>query len=86
MGDVSRVVPSIHPMIGIEAGGSVNHQPAFAAACATPSADKAIFDGALAMALTVIDAAEDPAIRARLLSTTGAASRPRPRGQARPGW
>jgi amidohydrolase len=71
MGDVSYVVPSIHPMIGIEAGGAVNHQPAFAAACAAPSADRAIFDAALAMALAVIDAAEDPAIRDRLLAGKG---------------
>lgn len=57
MGDVSHVVPAIHPMIGIDAQGAVNHQHAFAAACVTPSADQAILDGALAMAWTVIDAA-----------------------------
>ncbi|MFN8623867.1 MAG: amidohydrolase, partial [Chloroflexota bacterium] len=33
MGNVSYVVPTIHPMIGIEANGAVNHQAAFAAAC-----------------------------------------------------
>ena len=41
MGNVSHVVPSIHPMIGIAADGAVNHQAAFTAACATPSADQA---------------------------------------------
>ena len=67
MGNVSHVVPAIHPMIGIDAGGAVNHQPAFAAACVTPSADQAISDGALAMALTVIEAAGNEGLRSRLL-------------------
>jgi amidohydrolase len=58
MGNVSQVVPSIHPMLGIEAGGAVNHQKEFAAATVTPSGKKAIRDGALAMAWTVIDLAE----------------------------
>jgi amidohydrolase len=68
MGNVSHVVPSIHPMLGIEANGAVNHQREFADACATPPADQAIFDGALAMALTVIDMATDERIRGRLLA------------------
>jgi amidohydrolase len=67
MGNVSRAVPSIHPHIGIETHGAVNHQAAFANACAEPSADQAIFDGALAMARTAIDLASDEALRARLL-------------------
>lgn len=67
MGNVSHEVPSIHPMIGIETHGSVNHQAEFADACAEPSADQAIFDGALAMAMTVIDVASDGSIRSRLL-------------------
>ncbi|HEU4318659.1 MAG TPA: M20 family metallopeptidase [Acidimicrobiia bacterium] len=58
MGNVSQVVPSIHAMLGIETNGAVNHQLEFAAATITPSGDKAIRDGALAMAWTVIDMAE----------------------------
>jgi amidohydrolase len=57
MGNVSHVVPAIHPFLAIDAGGAVNHQPEFAAATITPSGDKAIRDGALAMAWTVIDLA-----------------------------
>jgi amidohydrolase len=67
MGNVSHVVPAIHPDIGIDSGDAVNHQAAFADACATPSADRAIFDGAMAMALTVIDAATKETVRSRLL-------------------
>ncbi|MGD2101180.1 MAG: M20 family metallopeptidase [Acidimicrobiia bacterium] len=57
MGNVSQVVPSIHPMLAIETGGAVNHQSEFAAATITDSGDKAIRDGALAMAHTIIDMA-----------------------------
>ncbi len=73
MANVSLRVPTIHPMLAIEADGAVNHQPEFAAAAARPSADRAVLDGALAMARTVIAVAEDPAARAALLA---AAARP----------
>jgi amidohydrolase len=68
MANVSLAVPTIHPLMGIEAHGAVNHQHAFAAACITSSADWAVRDGALALAWTAIDAATDPDIRQRLLS------------------
>jgi len=68
MANVSLAVPTIHPLIGIDAGGSVNHQPEFAAACITASADAAIRDGALSMAWTVIDAAVPGPLRDRLLA------------------
>ena len=67
MGDVSYVVPAIHPTIGVDAGGAVNHQAAFAAFCVTPQVDALIRDAASAMAWTVIEAASDEAIRGRLL-------------------
>ena len=67
MANVSLAVPSIHPLIGIEAGRAVNHQREFAAACITPSADQAVRDGAVALAWTAIDAATDPELRQRLL-------------------
>jgi len=57
MGNVSHIVPAIHPFLAIDAGDAVNHQPEFAAATITPSGDKTIRDGALAMAWTVIDLA-----------------------------
>jgi amidohydrolase len=66
MGNVSRVIPSIHPMIGIDSLPAVNHQPEFAAHCVTHAADKALIDGALAMAWTCIDMASNPQIQNRL--------------------
>jgi len=67
MANVSLAVPTIHPLVGIETAGAVNHQHEFAAACITPSADAAVRDGALAMAWTAIDAATDLPTRERLL-------------------
>ena len=66
MANVSLVVPSIHPLIGIETHGAVNHQPAFAAACVTESADRAVVDGAHILAATGVAVAGDAALRARL--------------------
>lgn len=67
MGNVSHVVPSIHPAIGINSLPAVNHQPEFTAHCITESADKAVVDGALAMAWTAIDLACDVKLRERLM-------------------
>jgi amidohydrolase len=68
MGNVSLALPSIHPTIGIDALPAVNHQPEFTAKCATPAADRAVVDGAVAMAWTAIDATADERLRARLLA------------------
>ncbi len=70
MANVSLVMPAIHPTLGLDSLPAVNHQAAFAAHCATPIADKAALDGALAMARTAIDLASEPAMRERLLSRT----------------
>jgi len=70
MGNVSHRIPSIHPMVGIDSAGAVNHQPEFAAACATESADRAAIDGAVALAWTAIDAAAEGPLRDRLLGST----------------
>jgi len=69
MGNVSLALPSIHPCIAIETAGAVNHQPEFTEAAINASADRAVVEGALAMAWTVIDAATGP-LRDRLLRTS----------------
>jgi metal-dependent amidase/aminoacylase/carboxypeptidase family protein len=68
MGNVSQHIPAIHPYIGIDSLPAVNHQPEFAAAVITPAADRAVIDGAHALALTLLDAASDDEIRRRLLA------------------
>ncbi|WP_330257632.1 M20 family metallopeptidase [Nocardia sp. NBC_00565] len=67
MGNVTNVIPGIHPVIGIDAGGAVTHQPGFAAASVNASADRAVTDGALALACTAIAIARDEVHRSRLL-------------------
>ena len=67
MGNISLAMPAIHPMIGISSLPAVNHQPEFTEHCATPIADLAIYDGALAMAWTAIDLAGSRKLRERLL-------------------
>jgi hypothetical protein len=62
------VVPTIHPLLGIPTHGAINHQPEFTAACVTPEADRAVLDGAIALARTGIAVAQDSALRVRLLS------------------
>jgi metal-dependent amidase/aminoacylase/carboxypeptidase family protein len=69
MGNVSLKIPSIHPSIGINSWPAVNHQPEFAAHGVTPDGDRAVYDGALAMAWTIIDIATDEAVRSRLLAS-----------------
>ena len=45
MGNVTQVMPGIHPIVGLDAGGASVHQPAFAAAAAGPSGDAAVVEG-----------------------------------------
>jgi amidohydrolase len=67
MANISLAIPAIHPTIDIDSAPAGNHQPEFAAHCVTPAADRAILDGATAMAWTVIDLALDADERERLL-------------------
>ncbi|MGK2929828.1 MAG: M20 family metallopeptidase [Acidimicrobiales bacterium] len=55
MGDVSYVVPSIHPMIKAADAGISIHTAEFARFARGPSGDRAVIDGAKAMAWTVAD-------------------------------
>ena len=68
MGNVSLALPSIHPMLDVDAGTAVIHQPEFAACAVTAPADQTIHDGALGLAWTAIDAATTPPVRERLLA------------------
>jgi len=67
MGNVTQVMPGIHPVVGIDSGGAAIHQPEFAAAAVSPSADRAVVEGAVMLARTVVRLAETPAERDRVL-------------------
>ncbi len=73
MGNVSMSVPSIHPLVSIDSWPAVNHQPEFTAACITEAADRAVLDGAYAMAALALEMATERELRARYAN--GAARR-----------
>lgn len=55
MGNISHLVPSIHPMIACAPPGTAIHTGAFAECAASSSADTAVVDGAVMLALTAVD-------------------------------
>jgi metal-dependent amidase/aminoacylase/carboxypeptidase family protein len=61
MGNVSYRVPSIHPMIQVSTPGVSIHTPEFATFAGGPDGDRAVLDGAKAMAQTVADLWLEPA-------------------------
>ena len=62
LGNVSKVVPAIHPMIKAAPTGTPIHTAAFAEYAASPDGDRAVLEGAKAMALTIVDCWSDPRI------------------------
>jgi amidohydrolase len=59
MGNVSKVLPSIHPMFAIPATAA-NHTPGFALAAASAEAHAAMLDAAKALAMTALDLYQRP--------------------------
>ena len=55
MGNISYLVPSIHPMIKVAGDGVAIHTVEFAEWARSPDGDKAVLDGAKAMAMTIVD-------------------------------
>ena len=55
MGNVSLVVPAIHPYVGIGSLPALNHQREFAAHCVGGTAERAMLDAATALAWTAMD-------------------------------
>ncbi|MGD9525845.1 amidohydrolase [Pseudonocardia sp.] len=60
MGNVSRVVPSIHPLIALRGATAPLHTPEFAAQARGDAAREAIVHAAVALARTVVAAASEP--------------------------
>ncbi len=69
IGDVSQLVPTIHPYMGICEKGTVGHSPEFAAAAITPRADQLIATGATLLARTGVELLLSPEVRARVRAT-----------------
>ncbi|MFD5717960.1 hypothetical protein [Streptomyces sp. NPDC127036] len=68
MGNVSHVVPTIHPSIGYDCGDTIMHNPDFTRYGVSAGADRAVLDGGLAMAWTTIALAVDENHRSDLLT------------------
>jgi amidohydrolase len=66
MGNISYLVPSIHPMIKVAPDGVPIHSLDFATYAGSPDGDRAVIDGAKAMAMTVVDLWTDAALRAEV--------------------
>lgn len=64
MGDVSKVVPSIHPVVKACELGTPGHSHEMREAAAAPLADAAVVDAAKALAMTAIDYWTDAGLRA----------------------
>jgi metal-dependent amidase/aminoacylase/carboxypeptidase family protein len=60
MGNVSHEVPSIHPLVAVAPPGVSIHTPEFARYAVGPEGDRAVLDGAKALAATIIDCWLDP--------------------------
>ena len=65
MGNVSYLVPSIHPMIKVAEHGVPIHSTRFAEFAGGEGGDRAVIDGAKAMAMTVVDLWTSPDLLAR---------------------
>jgi amidohydrolase len=62
MGNVSHLVPSIHPVLAVSPPDVSIHSAAFTGHAGGPAGDAAALDGARAMAATVVDVWSDPSL------------------------
>ncbi len=62
MGNVSEVVPSIHPMVAIASPPVCLHSTEFASAAASEAGHQGLLDAAKAMAMTVVDIVGRPGV------------------------
>ncbi len=66
MGNVSQLVPSIHPSVAIAPADVLPHSPQFALAAASEAGIRGLLDAAKALAMTVVDLVANPEIAAKV--------------------
>jgi amidohydrolase len=66
MGNVSQVIPAIHPSVAIVSPDVLLHSADFAVAAASESGHKGLLDAAKALAMTVVDLLSEPQALARV--------------------
>jgi metal-dependent amidase/aminoacylase/carboxypeptidase family protein len=69
MGNVSHLVPAIHPMVQAAPAGVAIHTTEFAVHARAAIGDRAVIDGAKSMALTLLDLWLDDDLRGRVAAT-----------------
>ena len=62
MGNVSHIVPSIHPLYSVGDGSQVNHTREFTSVCNTPAAHSNTLTAGKAMAMTAVDVFSTPGL------------------------
>jgi metal-dependent amidase/aminoacylase/carboxypeptidase family protein len=73
MGNVSQIVPAIHPLIEAAPRDVVIHNPEFAKWAGSEKGDRAALDGAKALAMTALDFLGDAELRAEVARAFAAA-------------
>ncbi|MFQ6121523.1 MAG: M20 family metallopeptidase [Dehalococcoidales bacterium] len=71
MGNVSQLVPSIHPSVAIAQTKVLIHSPQFASAAASEAGVRGLLDAAKALAMTVVDLVANPEIVTRIKEEFG---------------
>jgi len=66
MGNVSQVVPGIHPSVAIAPVEALVHSPQFASAAASEAGLRGLLDAGKALAMTVVDLVANPGIVTRV--------------------
>ena len=66
MGNVSQLVPGIHPLVAIAPVNVLGHSPEFASAAASEKGTLGLLDAAKALAMTVVDLVANPEIVTRV--------------------
>ncbi|HEY8173626.1 MAG TPA: M20 family metallopeptidase [Dehalococcoidia bacterium] len=76
MGNVSKIVPGIHPSIAIAPADVNGHSPEFAVYAASEAGNRAVIDGAKALAMTAIDILSDADLRTAMRADFERSGRP----------
>jgi metal-dependent amidase/aminoacylase/carboxypeptidase family protein len=66
MGNVSQLVPSIHPEVAIAPEDVIVHSPEFALAAASEAGSQGLLDAAKALAMTVVDLVSNPEVVSKI--------------------
>ena len=66
MGNVSQVVPAIHPFVAIAPAGVTYHSPRFASAAVSEAGIEGLLDAAKALAMSVVDLLANPEIGSKV--------------------